>query len=50
MKLRKCCGSYTIKEKCPKCASLAKTAHPPKFSLSDKYAKYRRMAKAQETS
>jgi len=31
--------------KCPKCGAAAKTAHPPKFSASDKYAKYRRLAR-----
>ncbi len=44
MKLMKCCA-YTMQPKCPKCGAAAKTAHPPKFSASDKYAKYRRLAK-----
>lgn len=42
--LKKCgkCG-YTLKEEC-KCGK-TKDAHPPKFSVSDKYAKYRRIAR-----
>ncbi|MFQ5997745.1 MAG: RNA-protein complex protein Nop10 [Candidatus Bathyarchaeia archaeon] len=42
--LRKCttCGEYTLKSRCPKCAGRTSIPHPPKFSLDDKYAKYRR--------
>jgi len=35
---------YTMKEECH--GAKTKTAHPPKFSVDDKYAKYRRMAKS----
>ncbi|MDI6721892.1 MAG: RNA-protein complex protein Nop10 [Candidatus Aenigmarchaeota archaeon] len=46
-RLKKClgCGKYTLSETCS-CGSPAKSAHPPKFSPEDKYAKYRRMGKA----
>ncbi len=45
--LRKCrgCGRYTLKEVCPECGSPTTSAHPPRYSPEDKYAKYRRMAK-----
>jgi H/ACA ribonucleoprotein complex subunit 3 len=44
--IKKCtlCDTYTISDKCG-CGGAVRTAHPPKFSLGDKYAKYRRMAK-----
>ena len=44
-KIKKCaaCGLYTMKE--AHCGLPTKTAHPPKFSPEDKYAKYRRMEK-----
>jgi len=38
------CGKYTMKEKCS-CGGIAVTVRPPKFSIEDKYAKYRREAK-----
>lgn len=43
--IRKCekCG-YTLETVC-KCRNKTKDVHPPKFSLADKYAKYRRIAK-----
>ena len=44
MKLMKCCV-YTLGPECPRCGMPARAAHPPKFSLSDKYAKYRRLAR-----
>jgi len=46
-KLKKCinCGTYTMKEQCPKCGEKTCTAHPPKFSPEDRYARYRRRAK-----
>lgn len=43
--LKKCeCGAYTMREDaCPRCGeSTLHTAHPPKYSLHDKYGKYRR--------
>ena len=36
---------YTLEEICPSCSSKAIRQRPPKFSLSDKYARYRRQAK-----
>ncbi|MBI3190069.1 nucleolar RNA-binding Nop10p family protein [archaeon] len=39
------CG-YTMRDVCSLCNAKTSTAHPPKFSISDKYAKYRRIAKA----
>lgn len=44
MILKKCpeCGRYSLKDYCCK---KTESAHPPKFSASDKYGKYRRMAK-----
>lgn len=38
------CNDYTLNEKC-KCGSIATTPKPAKFSIEDKYAKYRRKAK-----
>jgi len=46
--LRKCNCRYTIDQKieiCSQCNSSFKTAVPPKFSLHDKYASYRRQMK-----
>lgn len=46
--LRKCvkCGAYTLnKDRCPYCGGPVRLPHPPKFSLDDKYAKYRRLMK-----
>ena len=41
--IRKCqrCGRYTLKIKCPYCEAETVTAHPPKFSPTDKYARLR---------
>jgi H/ACA ribonucleoprotein complex subunit 3 len=39
------CGSYTLKETCPKCGSKTITTKPAKFSPEDKYGKYRRQLK-----
>ena len=42
--LRRCknCDSYTLKtDACPKCGGPVMIPHPPKFSLDDKYRKYR---------
>ncbi len=46
-KLKKCinCEKYTLKEICPYCKSKTKRPRPPKFSLEDKYGKYRRKIK-----
>lgn len=46
--LRKCttCKKYTINKLiCPYCGGQTKNSHPPKFSIQDKYGKYRRLAK-----
>ena len=44
-RMRKCavCGAYTLDE--AHCGKEAKSPHPPRFSIDDKYAKYRRQAK-----
>ena len=41
--LRKCefCKTYTLKEKCTKSNNRTLDQHPPKFSLEDKYIRYR---------
>jgi H/ACA ribonucleoprotein complex subunit 3 len=39
------CGIYTLKDKCPECDSKAIEQKPPKFSLGDRFASYRRKAK-----
>jgi len=46
--LRKCenCGTYTLHEDvCPKCGGHAKSPHPAKFSMDDKYRRYRLIMK-----
>lgn len=50
-KILKCkaCGSYGLDNDCP-CGGKRVFSHPPKYSPEDKYAKYRRLAKEQETS
>ena len=42
MKILKCagCGAYTMMRK--HCGVASKTVHPPKFSVEDRWAKYRR--------
>lgn len=47
MKMNKCseCGIYTLKDACPKCGGKLKVIYPPKFSIEDKYGKYRRILK-----
>ena len=47
MKMYKCpeCGIYTLEDKCPKCSGDLKVIYPPKFSIEDKYGKYRRILK-----
>ena len=39
------CETFTMEEKCPKCSSVTIKPRPAKFSIEDKYAKYRRKAK-----
>ena len=46
--LRRCqnCGAYTLKvDKCPKCNGTVIIPHPAKFSMEDKYRKYRLIMK-----
>lgn len=52
--LRRCvnCGGYTLsQERCPVCGGPVKIPHPAKFSMDDRYRKYRlkmrRMARAE---
>jgi len=47
MRIHKCsnCGTYTLKDVCPKCGSVANKVRPAKFSPEDHYGKYRRMLK-----
>ena len=49
-KMHKCssCGIYTIQEKCPKCAGDLNVIFPAKFSIEDKYGKYRRILKKEQ--
>ncbi|WP_409200346.1 RNA-protein complex protein Nop10 [Methanobrevibacter sp. DSM 116169] len=49
LKMKKCsaCGIYTIQDKCPKCNGDLNVIYPPKFSVQDKYGKYRRILKKQ---
>lgn len=44
--LKKCekCGSYSLSEKCG-CGGKTRIPNPPKFSLPDKYGRYRRLVK-----
>ncbi|MBD3207494.1 RNA-protein complex protein Nop10 [Candidatus Bathyarchaeota archaeon] len=45
--LKRCkeCGEYTLKDECPKCGGKAVTPHPAKFSLDDKYRRYKILMK-----
>ncbi|KZX11402.1 RNA-protein complex protein Nop10 [Methanobrevibacter filiformis] len=45
MKLRKCktCDIYTIKDKCPNCEGELNVVYPPRYSLEDRYGRYRRI-------
>jgi H/ACA ribonucleoprotein complex subunit 3 len=47
MKMRKCnsCYLYTIKNSCPVCGGEVNVIYPPKYSIEDKYGKYRRKLK-----
>jgi H/ACA ribonucleoprotein complex subunit 3 len=42
------CGTYTIKDKCPKCSSIPVQPIPAKYSPEDQYGKYRRETKKQQ--
>jgi H/ACA ribonucleoprotein complex subunit 3 len=39
------CHVYTLKETCPKCSGQAVSPHPAKFSMDDKYRKYKLLMK-----
>lgn len=39
------CGKYTLSEKCSNCSAKTLSVKPAKYSVEDKYGKYRRMAK-----
>ncbi|WP_067259930.1 RNA-protein complex protein Nop10 [Methanobrevibacter cuticularis] len=47
MKMHKCnsCNIYTIKDICPDCGGKLNVIYPPKYSIEDKYGKYRRKLK-----
>lgn len=49
MHINKCtiCGIYTLKDKCPQCGSQSVNPRPARFSLEDRYGKYRRLIKIQ---
>ena len=42
------CNTYTLLEECPVCKSKAVLPKPPKFSLIDKYARFRRETKKED--
>lgn len=48
--IHKCfaCMKYTMEKKCPRCGAATVLPKPPKFSLEDKYAGYRRESKKKE--
>ncbi|MBD3259411.1 ribosome biogenesis protein [Candidatus Woesearchaeota archaeon] len=39
------CGTYTLEQACPKCRQKTKIIKHSRFSIEDKYGKYRRKAK-----
>ena len=39
------CMIYTLKDTCPKCGKPVNVIYPPKYSIEDKYGKYRRILK-----
>lgn len=39
------CKEYTLREVCPLCNSKTANPVPPKYSVEDKYASYRRTGK-----
>lgn len=41
------CNYYTLKLICPKCGIDTKSPLPPRFSIEDRYGKYRRKLKKQ---
>ena len=49
-KIYKCskCNVYTLEQTCSKCGEKVFDPKPAKFSIEDKYGKYRRLAKKDE--
>jgi len=47
MKMYKCksCNIYTLKDACPSCGGEVNVIYPPKYSIEDRYGKYRRKLK-----
>lgn len=47
MLMHKCkiCGEYTLKDSCQYCEGEITIVYPPKYSVGDKYGKYRRILK-----
>ncbi|KAA0000658.1 MAG: RNA-protein complex protein Nop10 [Thermoplasmata archaeon] len=43
------CKRYTLHDECPICGEKTARKEPPRFSPQDKYGKYRRMLKKEET-
>ena len=43
------CQIYTLKENCPNCNKKSITQKPAKFSIEDKYLKYRLIAKKNDS-
>jgi len=41
IRICKNCYKYSLKEICPECNIETHDPHPPKFSLEDKYIRYR---------
>ncbi len=39
------CHIYTLEKNCPKCKAKTENPKPAKYSVEDKFGKYRRMAK-----
>ncbi|MBU0615251.1 MAG: RNA-protein complex protein Nop10 [Nanoarchaeota archaeon] len=39
------CNNYTLKDTCPACGAATVQPKPPKFTLDDRFASYRRKAK-----
>ncbi|VFJ15014.1 RNA-protein complex protein Nop10 [Candidatus Nitrosocosmicus franklandus] len=50
IRICKKCLKYTLKDKCQNCNIETHDPHPPKFSLDDKYIRYRIMDAYADTS
>lgn len=42
------CNQYMLQETCPRCNVKTGNPNPPKYSVEDKYASYRRKAKEEQ--